>query len=91
MVLFGYPRYKYLMFSTDRTQSTVFKGLSNSFKYFIGVPKEILFDNMRTVVDQSRTQWGKPIYNDKFYEFTKDATFIPRSCFTYKVQTKGKV
>lgn len=79
------------MLTTDRTQSTVFKGLLNSFKYFGGVPKEILFDNMRTVVDQSRTQYGRPVYNERFYEFTKDAGFIPRSCLAYKPQTKGKV
>ncbi len=91
LVLLGYSRYKYLMLTTDRTQPTVFKGLLNSFKYFGGVPKEILFDNMKTVVDQSRTQYGKPVYNERFYEFTKDAGFIPRSCLAYKPQTKGKV
>lgn len=46
---------------------------------------------MRTVVDQSRTQYGKPVYNERFYEFTKDAGFIPRACLAYKPQTKGKV
>lgn len=56
LVLLGYSRYKYLMLTTDRSQPTVFKrGGLNSFKYFDGVPKEILFDNMRTIVDQSRT------------------------------------
>ena len=77
--------------TTDRSQPTVFKGLLNSFKYFGGVPKEILFDNMRTIVDQSRTQYGKPIYNTKFYSFTKDAGFIAKSCLAYRPQTKGKV
>ena len=79
------------MLTTDRSQPTVFKGLLNSFKYFGGVPKEILFDNMRTIVDQSRTQYGKPIYNTKFYSFTKDAGFIAKSCLAYRPQTKGKV
>ena len=91
LVLLGYSRYKYLMLTTDRSQPTVFKGLLNSFQYFGGVPKEILFDNMRTIVDQSRTQYGKPIYNTKFYSFTKDAGFIAKSCMAYRPQTKGKV
>ena len=91
LVLLGYSRYKYLMLTTDRSQPTVFKGLLNSFKYFGGVPKEILFDNMRSIVDQSRTQYGKPIYNTKFYSFTKDAGFIAKSCLAYRPQTKGKV
>jgi len=91
LVVLGYSRYKFLKLTTDRSQSTVFKGLLESFQYFGGVPHEILFDNMRTVVDHSRTQYGKPIYNERFYEFTKDSGFIPRSCLAYKPQTKGKV
>lgn len=91
LVVLGYSRYKFIKLTTDRNQTTVFKGLSESFEYFKGVPKEILFDNMRTVVDQSRTQFGKPVYNERFYEFTKDAGFIPRSCLAYMPKTKGKV
>ena len=45
---------KYLMVTKDRTQTTVFNGLLESFKYFNGVPRQLLFDNMRTIVDRSR-------------------------------------
>ena len=53
IVVLGYSRMKYLMVTKDRTQTTVFKGLLESFKYFGGVPKEILFDNMKNIVDMS--------------------------------------
>jgi transposase len=91
LVVLGYSRYKFIKLTTDRTQPTVLKGLLECFQYFGGVPKEILFDNMRTIVDRSRTQFGKPIYNERLYEFSKDSGFIPKSCLAYKPQTKGKV
>jgi transposase len=91
IVVLGYSRMKYLMITKDRTHTTVFKGLLESFKYFNGVPKELLFDNMKTIVDISRTQFNKPYYNEKLYSFSKDAGFMPKSCLAYKPQTKGKV
>ena len=53
--------------------------------------RQLLFDNMRTIVDRSRTQFNKPYYNEKLYSFSKDAGFMPKSCLAYKPQTKGKV
>ena len=82
---------KYLMVTKDRTQTTVFNGLLESFKYFNGVPRQLLFNNMRTIVDRSRTQFNKSNYNEKLYSFSKDAGFVPKSCLAYKPQTKGKV
>lgn len=91
LIVLGYSRYKYIELTIDKDQRTVFKCLCNAFKYFKGVPKEILFDNMRTVVDRSRTQFNKPVYNTKFYEFSKNLNFIPKSCLAYTPKTKGKV
>ena len=51
----------------------------------------MLFDNMRTIVDRSRTQFNRAQYNERFYAFSKDAGFLPRSCLAYKPKTKGKV
>ena len=36
IVVLGYSRMKYLMVTKDRTQTTVFNGLLESFKYFNG-------------------------------------------------------
>lgn len=91
LAILGYSRLKYIELTFDRSQSTLFKCLTNTIKYFGGVPKEFLFDNMKTVVDQSRTQYSKPVYNDKFYQFSKDAGFEVKSCLAYKPKTKGKV
>ncbi len=87
----GFSRLKYIELTLDRTQPTLFRCLTNAIRYFGGVPKEFLFDNMKTVVDRSRTQFDKPCYNETFYSFSKDAGFIPKSCLAFRPQTKGKV
>ena len=46
---------------------------------------------MKTVVDQSRTQFRKVHFNNRFYAFSKDAGFVPISCRAYRPQTKGSV
>ena len=63
----------------------------NGFRYFGGVPKEIIFDNMKTVVDQARTNYQNAIINETFYQFSKDMGFEVWSCRAFRPQTKGKV
>lgn len=91
LVILGYSRLKYIELTLDRKQTTVFEGLVNSFKYFNGVPKEILFDNMKTVIDQSRSVYNKAVINSTFYEFSKDMGFEVIPSRAFRPQTKGKV
>lgn len=91
LMVLGFSRMKYLELTTDQNQKTLFNCMINAFKYFGGVPKEILFDNMKTVVDRARSEFEKPCYNESFVQFAKDCEFIPLSCIRYRPQTKGKV
>ena len=91
LMVLGYSRMKYIELTINKNQDTLFRVMVNCFKYFKGVPKEILFDNMRTVVDQSKTRYLKPVINSKFYAFSKDMGFEVKSCMAYRPQTKGKV
>ncbi|MDY0277903.1 MAG: IS21 family transposase, partial [Acholeplasma sp.] len=91
LMILGYSRLKYIELTINKDQDTLFSCLANGFQYFDGVPKEILFDNMRTVIDQSRTRYQEPVINNKFYHFSKDMGFEVRSCIAYRPQTKGKV
>lgn len=91
LALLGYSRTKYIELTLDKTQPTLFRCLTNAIKYYGGTPHEFLFDNMKTVVDQSRTQFREPVYNERFVEFAKDAGFIAKSCVAFRPKTKGKV
>ncbi len=91
LMLLGYSRTKYLELTIDRSQETLMNSMINGFRYFGGVPKEIIFDNMRTVVDQSRTNYQDAVINETFYQFSKDMGFEVWSCRAFRPQTKGKV
>ncbi|HDE5521346.1 TPA: IS21 family transposase, partial [Staphylococcus aureus] len=86
-----YSKMKYITLTWDRKQDTLFECLKDAFEYTEGVPKEIWFDNMRTVVDRPRTQYKKVVFNNLFYQFSKDANFEPIACRPYRPQTKGSV
>lgn len=61
----------------------------NAFLYFGGVPKEVLTDNMKTVV--AGREAGKVIWNTQFSDFAVEMGFLPKVCRGRNPQTKGKV
>ena len=91
LMILGYSRLKYICLTSDRTQETLFRCLMNAFYFFGGVPHEILFDNMKTVVDHSKSTFTKVELNQTFKYFARDAGFKTITCRPYRPQTKGKV
>lgn len=65
--------------------------LAESFEAIGGVPKTILVDNMKTVMDESRTAYKPGKVNERFYQFSKDFGFDVQPCIAYRPRTKGKV
>lgn len=88
LMILGYSRYKYIELTSDRNQNILFKCMVNAFGYYNGCPREILFDNMRTVVDKARTTTTEVVFNKRFQEFSNDAGFTPlaRTKEKYKVK-----
>ncbi len=91
LMVLGYSRLKFIKLTTDRVQKTLFECITESFKYFNGVPKELLFDNMSTVVDRSRTTFKNVNINQDFKYFAMDSGFEIITCRPYRPKTKGKV
>lgn len=90
LMVLGYSRTKYVYLTTNRSQETLFSCMIDGFKYFGGIPEEILFDNMKTVVDRSKSSFTQVELNAKFKGFSDDAGFKPITCRPYRPQTKGK-
>ena len=88
LMILGYSRMKFLKLTSDRTQKTLFECMNEAFKYFEGVPKEILFDNMPTVVDRANSRIGHVKINSKFAQYAKDIGFNVITCKAYRPQTK---
>lgn len=91
LIVLGNSRFKFIKLTLDKTQPTLFNCLIESFKYFGGITEEILFDNMKTIVDHSRSNFSNPVINTKTLQFAKDAGFEIITCRAYRPRTKGKV
>ena len=71
---------------------SLIRGLEAAFAYFGGVPQELLFDQMRAVVNEDqRCEGGSLILNGEFLRFAEHWGFRPRACRPYRARTKGKV
>ena len=91
LIILGNSRYKYIELTLDQTQATLFRCLTNAFEYFGGTTEEILFDNMKTIVDRTKSSLNDIIINSKAEQFSKDAGFEIVTCRPYRPRTKGKV
>ena len=91
LMVLGHSRFKFIKLTTDQTQETLFTCLTEAFKYFGGTTEEILFDNMKTIVDHTKSSYTEVVLNTKAVQFSKDASFEIITCRPYRPQTKGKV
>ena len=65
LIVLGNSRYKYIELTFDQSQETLFRCLVNSFHYFGGRTEEILFDNMKTIVDHAKSDFSDVVINNK--------------------------
>ncbi len=88
----GYSRLLWLQYYPRQTMQTVMRGLEEAFSYCGGVPRELLFDQMKAVIiDDKRPDGGKLLENPEFLRFANHWGFRIRACRPYRAKTKGKV
>lgn len=91
-VVLGYSRLLWLQFYRRQDMQSLIRGLEAAFAYFGGVPEELLFDQMRAVVNEDRRgEDGPLILNAEFLRFAEHWGFRPRACRPYRARTKGKI
>ena len=91
VLILSYSRFRIYRLSLEKTQDILFSFLNESFETFGGVPKELLTDNMKTVMDQPRTAYQSGKVNNKFQQFADDYVFKVRPCIAGRPNTKAKV
>jgi len=92
LVVLGYSRLLWLHFYPRQDMRTLIRGLETAFGFFGGVPREILFDQMRAVITKDlRYEGGPLVRNAEFLRFAAHWDFRPRACRPYRARTKGKV
>jgi transposase len=92
LVVLGYSRLLWVQFYRRQTMATVIHGLETAFAYLGGVPRELLFDQLKAVIiDDTRPGGGKVLENPEFLRFAAHWDFRIRACRPYRAKTKGKV
>lgn len=91
VLILSYSRFRVYKLSLEKTQDILFSFLNESFEAFGGVPKELLTDNMKTIMDEPRTAYRKGKVNNKFQQFADDYGFKVRPCIAGRPNTKAKV
>lgn len=84
----GYSRYPVFTYKLYKTRQDVFDCLIASFKATGGVPREILFDNMSSVVNRDGNRVN---ISNEMRAFAKDMGFKIKLCKPRHAFTKGKV
>jgi transposase len=88
----GWSRAAYVEFATDERVERLIEAHENAFLAFGGTPREVLYDNMRTVVlERHGYGRGRHRFHAGFLDFARHCGFRPRLCAPHRAQTKGKV
>lgn len=89
VMILGHSRAKYIEFVKRCDLRSLEGCMLNGFHHFGGLPKEVLTDNMKTVV--TGREAGKVLWNTQFADFAAEMGFVPKVCQVRRPQTKGKV
>ena len=88
----GYSRASYVHFFDNERSESWLTGLRQSFDFFGGVPKEVLFDNAKAIVlERDAYGVGEHRWHPELLLLAKEYGFQPRVCRPYRAKTKGKV
>lgn len=90
-MLLGFSRGLYAEFTPSMDLLTLLRCHIHAFEYFGGLPRTLLYDNMKQVVLDRDAATGRPRFNPRFLDFACYYNFQPRACRPYRPQTKGKV
>jgi len=88
MVL-SYSRYMYISFTTSMDSDTFMGCHIKAFRFFGGIPKSLLYDNLKSVV--SFRHGNEIIFNERFSDFATYYGFRIKACNVRRGNEKGKV
>lgn len=91
VLILAASRFRVYRLSLTKSQDVLFSFMDDAFEAFGGVPQELLTDNMKTVMDEPRTEYSKGKVNMRFQQFASDYGFTVKPCIAGRPQTKAKV
>ena len=89
-LVLGHSRYLFCRYVMRQDLPSLVRCHVQAFAALGGVPREILYDRMRTAVTGEDEQ-GNVLYNRTLLSLADHYGFQPRACAAYRAKTKGKV
>ena len=86
----GYSRRTFVQAFRHERQPAWLDGIEAAFRYFDGIPQEVLIDNARALVAHHDAATREVRFNERFHAFARYWGFRPRACAPYRARTKGK-
>jgi transposase len=90
VMVLGYSRMMYAHFTTSTRLPALLGCLGRAFQV-LGVPAELLVDNMKQAVDQHDVTTGTVRWNKQFLDFCEHFSVLPVASPPYWPRVKGKV
>ncbi len=90
VMVLGYSRMMYARFTTSSKLPVLLACLARALAV-LGIPKEILVDNMKQAVEQHDVTTGAVRWNKQFLDFAEHHGFLPVASPPYWPRVKGKV
>lgn len=89
-LVLGYSRLIWARFVLHQDLATLLRCHVAAFEALGGVPHEVLYDRMKTVVT-GEAHSGGIVYNRALIDLARHFGFHPKACRPYRAKTKGKV
>ena len=89
-IILSYSRMRFAKCTLSMDVETLIQCHIEAFQYFGGIPKEILYDNMKTVITKKTFNSKDSEYNKTFADFSSYYGFTIRTCKPYRPQDKRK-
>jgi transposase len=90
-LVLAHSRMMWGRFVLRQDMQTLLRCHSAAFEALGGVPRQILYDRMRTVFRQEDAETGHIVYNATLLAFARHYGYLPKACRPYRAKTKGKV
>lgn len=90
VLVLGYSRMMYAKFTLSCRLPTLLRCQQTAFSY-LGVPREVLVDNMKQAVESHEVSTGTVRWNRQFLDFADHYGYLPIACPPYWPRVKGKV
>lgn len=89
VMVLSWSRATFAKFTFDQKTDSLLRLHEEGFKFFQGAPREILYDNMKSVVLERFKD--KIRFNPQLIEFSGFYGFEPKACNPYRGNEKGRV